>query len=116
MNEQLSLFDEEFTEQKIHFWSYHCNDDWSVKTHTVGGVPGIVVHDVLELTKKELIEICKKAESSNKYGPYGYQVFYIEDGIKKELFVRFSNFKSRAKWSVIEFINLYFGKNMFERR
>ena len=111
--EQLSLFEDESSAERLDFWSYYCNDDWSVKTKTVAGIPGIVGTEILELTKKELIEICKKAESANKYGPYGYQVFYIEDGVKRELFVRFSNFKSRSKWSVIEFINLYFGRKDF---
>ena len=113
MHQQLSLFDNESSDETIDFWSYYCNDDWSVKTQTVGGVPGIVVYDVLKLTKKEIIEICQKAESSKKYGPYGYQVFYIEDGVKREIFVRFMNFKARKKLSVIEFINLYFGRKDF---
>ena len=110
--EQLSLFEDESSAERLDFWSYYCNDDWSVKTKTVAGVPGIVGTEILNLTKEEIIEICRHCESYEKSGPYGYQVFYIEDAVKKELFVRFLNYKARAKWTVIEFINLYFDETV----
>lgn len=108
--EQLSFFDEESSIEKVEFLSYYCNEDWSVKTETIEGFSNIVVYDILKLTKAELIEICRKAESSKKSGPYGYKVFYIEDGVKRKIFVRFHNYKAKVKWGVIEFINLYFDK------
>ena len=60
------------------------------------------------MTKNELISICNEAKSAKKVGPYSYEVRFVQDGVKKELFVRFGNYSVREKWSVLEFIELYF--------
>lgn len=110
MNQQLSLFENEFEaiNERLEFYGHYCNDDWSVKTDTVDGVPDIVDWEFIALTKNELVSICNKAKSAKKAGPYSYKVRFMQDGVKKELFVRFGNYSAREKWSVLEFIELYF--------
>lgn len=106
--EQLSIFESETTDEQLEFYGHYCNKDWSVKTKTVNGEPNIVDSIVFNLAKDELKSICFRAVKVNAPRIYGYEVFFEDDGVKKKIFVRFGNFTTKKKWSVFEYIDLYF--------
>lgn len=112
MSEQLSLFDSKSITDRVSFYGYYCNDDWSTRVHTVDGVPGIVDGIRFELTKLELKVICRGAVKVAAPMQYGYEVFFEDDGIKKEIFVRFTNFTTSKKRTVFEHIDLYFDEEI----
>jgi cytochrome c biogenesis protein ResB len=107
--EQLSLMDSE-NDTELIFWGNYCNDDWSTKTKNTGQSADIVDGIQLKLTKAELKSICRRAVRVNAPIQYGYEVFFEDDGVKKEIFVRFINFTTRNRQSVFEHIDLYFDR------
>ena len=108
MNQQLSIFENETTNEQLEFYGNYCNDDWSVRTKTVNREPNIVDSIIFELTKSELEAICRRAVKINVPRIYGYEVFFEDGGVKKKIFVRFGNHTAKKKWSVFEYIDLYF--------
>ena len=110
MEEQLSLF--ESTDKKIKFFGNYCNDDWSIKTKTVGTCKDIV--DLFEenLTARELKKLCDKSVKVERFN-YGYEIFYEENGFKKSLTIRFDNYTSSKMRTVYEHIDLYFEESDF---
>lgn len=106
--EQLTLFENEATDEQLKFHGHYCSDDWSVKTKTVNGDPNIVDSIVFILTKAELKSICFRAVKIKEPRIYGYEVFFEDDGVKKKIFVRFGNYTTKKRWSVFEYIDLYF--------
>ncbi|MDM8212801.1 PcfU [Enterococcus hirae] len=107
--EQTSLFAEEEAARRLPVWSCrYCNDDWSGRTKTVGNCNDIIDSFRLITTKEELKQICRRAVNIKKSGPYGYRVRYIDDGVKKEIFIRYQNYPASKRRSVYEHIDLYF--------
>lgn len=109
VNEQLSFFDDTSI-GCVSFHGYYCNDDWTTKTKRVDEVTDIVEWFHVTLTKTELKNICRQAVLISKDGPYGYSVYFVDDGIKKEIFVRFNNFTTSNHLSVFEHIDLFFDR------
>jgi len=107
VNEQISLFESD-SDFKVPFYVYLCNDDWSLKTKMIDGVPNIIEWYETELNKSELKEICRCAVKIGRPGIYGYDVFFEDDEGKKNIFVRFLNFTTSKKRTVFEHIDLYF--------
>lgn len=110
MNQQLSIFENENATagERLEFYGSFRNDDWSAKTGIVNGAADIVDNIDFNLTKAELKSICFRAVKINVPRIYGYEVFFEDDGVKKKIFVRFGNFTTKKKWSVFEYIDLYF--------
>ncbi|WP_414842159.1 PcfU [Enterococcus saccharolyticus] len=109
MNEQLSFFDDTSIGY-VSFCGYYCNDEWTPKTKRVDEVTDIVEWFHITLTKTELKKICRQAVLISRDGPYGYSVYFVDDGIKKEIFVRFNNFTTSNHLSVFEHIDLFFDR------
>lgn len=107
MNEQLSLFSMDSSDSLV-FYGHYCNEDWSAKTKTADDVENIVDSIKFNLTKSELKKLCQNAKEVFRDGIYGYTVQWEENRIKKELFVRFINFKTSPRRNVMEHIELYF--------
>lgn len=110
MIDQLSLF--EPTDKKIRFSGAYRNDDWSIKTKTVGKYKNIVDEFEAILTAEELKKLCDKSVKVELFN-YGYEIFYEENGFKKSLTIRFDSYKSSKKRSVYEHIDLYFEQSDF---
>lgn len=102
MNEQMSLFD---SDSKLLFDVCYCNPDWTIKTKASNNV---VDGYKVELTKRELKEMCRKSVSIKRFGSYVYRVRLEEFGIKKELTIRFENYTTSKMLNVFEHIDLYF--------
>lgn len=109
MNEQINLFDTD-NDSKVSFYVYYRNKDWSLKTKMIDGAPNVVSWYEKELTKSELKEICRCAVKIGRPGIYGYEVYYEDAGVKKEIFVRFLNYTTSRRRSVFEHIDLYFNE------
>lgn len=107
MDEQLSLLDDNSI-RCMSFYGYYCNDDWTTKTKIVDGIVDIVESFRIVLNKKELKDICRQAVLISRDGPYGYSIYFVDAGIKKEIFVRFTNFTTSNRCSVFDHIDLYF--------
>lgn len=106
--EQLDLFsDINSSEDKLLFYGSIQDENWETKTHIVDGVPNIVMDASRELTKNELKDLCRSAVIIARL-TYGFKVFYNEEGVNKEIFVRFVNNKTKAKVDVFQHIDLYF--------
>ncbi|MGM0183461.1 hypothetical protein IGK74_002426 [Enterococcus sp. AZ150] len=110
MIDQLSLF--ESTDKRIKFFGNYCNDDWTIKTKTVGKYKNIVDGFEAILTAEELKELCDKSVKVELFN-YGYEIFYEENGFKKSLAIRFDNYTSSKRRTVYEHIDLYFEESDF---
>ncbi|MBO0430453.1 PcfU [Vagococcus fluvialis] len=106
--EQLNLFsDINSSDSKVLFYGSLQDENWKTKTHVVDGVPNIVMDASRELTKNELKDLCRSAVKIVR-ATYGFYVFYIENNIKKEIFIRFINETTKSRVDVFQFIDLYF--------
>lgn len=106
MNEQISLFDSD-NDKRWQFYGHYCNDNWSAKTETVNGVADIVLAFSVKLTKYELKIMCRNAIEIIRL-EYGYSIRFLTNDVKKELFVRFDNYRTSKRRDIFEHINLYF--------
>ncbi|MBO0419085.1 PcfU [Vagococcus fluvialis] len=106
--EQLDLFsDINSSEDKLLFYGSIQDENWKTKTHTVDGVPNIVMDASRELTKNELKSLCRSAVKIIRK-TYGFTIHYAESEVNKEIFVRFVNETTKAKIDIFQFIDLYF--------
>lgn len=108
MHEQLDLFSEVTSEnKKVTFYGSLQDENWKTKTHTINGAKNIVISDNKELSKQETKDLCRQAVKIERRA-YGFEIFYIENEINKQFFIRFSNETTKSKVDVFKFIDLYF--------
>lgn len=108
VHEQLDLFSEVTSEnKKVTFYGSLQDENWKTKTHTINGAKNIVISDNKELSKQETKDLCRQAVKIERRA-YGFEIFYIENEINKQFFIRFSNETTKSKVDVFKFIDLYF--------
>lgn len=111
MDEQISLFDDQYSSSKIWFSCNLVDEHLKIATHEVDGVKNIVISDDRELTKNELKELCRRSFKTERL-TYGFKVYFLDGTQNKCLFVRFMNWTTSNKINVFEHIETYFDQEI----
>lgn len=108
MQEQLGLFDD--SNKRIEMDYNLVDSDFNHITDK----DNIVQHNFKDwFTKEELKDIVRKSTSSKKYGPYGFECCYKENGNHYRMFIRFDNYTTSKRDTAIDHINKYFDESQF---